>query len=127
MKSEVIKTYLGVPSILPGDQTNQGAEHPPGIVALFVELQNTPHGFRGESSGETALVRLDTLVEVVEALGELSKNLPLSGRLLILHRLLAELGHLSSPNGVDAKILVKDHEQVVKPSFTEALVLELSI
>lgn len=123
----VQETYLRVPAILPGNETNQGAEHASGVVTLLVQFQNSTHGLGREPDSETTLVCLNALVEVVESLGELAENLPLSSRLLVFHRLLTGLSHLGSPDGVDAKVFVENHEEVVKPSFTKTLVLELCI
>ena len=35
----------------------------------------------------------------------------------VLHLLGAVLRHLRAPDGVDAEILVKDHEQAIEPAF----------
>ncbi len=37
------------------------------------------------------------------------------------------LGHICSPEGVDSEVLVEHHEEVAKPSFAEALVLEVGV
>lgn len=73
------------------------------------------------------LVGFDAFVEVVQSLGEFAEDLPFRRGLLVLDRLLSELGHLRSPDGVDAEVLVENHEQVVQPALAETLVLELGI
>lgn len=72
-------------------------------------------------------VGLDGLVEVVQPLGQLAQNLPLRRRLLVVDGLLAGLCHLRAPDGVDAQVLVEDHEEVVEPALAEPLVLELRV
>ena len=121
------KPYLGVPAILPCDQTDQCTQHSPGVIPLLVQLQKPTHRLGREPSCQAVLVRLDALVEVVQSLSEFAQNFPFGGGLLVFHCLLAELGHLGPPDCVDAEILVEDHKQVVQPPLTETLVLELGI
>lgn len=73
------------------------------------------------------LVRFDGLVEVVQSFGQLAQDLPFRCGLLVLDGLLAELGHLRAPDGVDAEVFVEHHKEVVEPALAESLVAELGV
>lgn len=39
----------------------------------------------------------------------------------------ALLSKCGAPDGVDAEVFVKDHEEVVEPAFAKALIVELGV
>jgi len=119
--------YLGVPSVLPCDEPDERGADVAGVALLLAELQDAPHGLGGELDLQAVFVRLDGLVDVVQAFGQLAENLPLLGALLVQQLLLSVLCHFGAPDGVDAQVFVEDHEEVVEPAFAETLVLELCV
>jgi hypothetical protein len=52
------------------------------------------------------LIGFDRFVEVMQTLRKFAQDLPFSRRLLVFDRLLPELSHLRTPDGVDAQIFV---------------------
>lgn len=93
----------------------------------FVELQDGPHSLRAESHPQAQLVRFDCFWEVVKPFSELTKDLPFFGRLPVATFSIFAFRLFCAPINICAKILVMNHEEVVKPSLAQALVPELRI
>ena len=121
------RTYLRVPPVLPCDQPDQRSARVSCVPPVLSQLQHALHRLGRELDLQAVLVRLDRFIRVVQALRQLAKDLPLLGALLVEELLLPVLCHFGAPDGVNAQVFVKNHEQIVEPAFAKALVLELCV
>lgn len=115
---------LAVPPVLPGNQSDGGRHRLPRILVLLKDPEDTRESLRAESNTQACPIGFDSLVGVLKTLCQAAENLPLLGRLLVLHALGTILGHLCAPDRIHAKILVQNHEDTIKPAFAQALVVE---
>ena len=119
---------LAVPAVLPRDEADGGGDRVARVaLCLLKHFQDARQRLGAEALRQARAVRLDRLVDVLQALGERAEDLPFLGRLLVLHALGAVLRHLRPPYGVDAQVLVQNHEEAVEPALAEALVVEARV
>ena len=116
------------------------------LSLLLISLYHRIHRLRAEAYAQTVLIRLNRLVTVVQALGEVTKDFPLFGALAIYGIVVVVAAgsvkcwgrglwlvrrfstrHVSAPNSIDAQVFVQDHEEIVQPTLAKALVLELRV
>lgn len=121
---EQLGAELGVPAVLPRDEPDDSRYRLARVLLLLHVRQDASQRFGREADAETGAVGFDGFVLVVQALSEGAEDLPLFGGLLVLHLLGTVLGHFGAPDGVDAKILVENHEEAVEPALAEAFVIE---
>ena len=122
---EELRRELAVPPVLPGNQPDRRRHRLAGVLARLEDAKDARERLWAEPLRQARAVRLDRLVGVLQSLRKGAENLPLLGRLLVLHALRPVLRHLRAPDGVYAEVLVENHKQAVEPPLAEALVVEL--
>lgn len=101
---------LAVPPVLPRHESDGRCHRLPSRLVLLENAQDTREGLGAETCGEAGAVCLNGFVCVLQAFGKGTQNLPFFGGFPVLHALGAVLSHLRAPDGVDAQVLVEDHE-----------------